>query len=234
MNSNAHGNNGEFDTEKGRVEYGPRTADPVSYQRLPSRVANPGPAGLFAFASTTFLLSLFNVNTRGIQTPNVIVGMAIFAGGLVQLLAGMWEFPRGNVFGATAFSMYGSFWMSYATIFIPSSGILDAYATDAELHNALGLYLMVWFMVTVMFILPVMRKKCCFYCPFINLGPCSPLPWNIRIHRKREGNKSRRRVWNHNWSGRILYWSQRVIGCGRERLYEGATRTFVVEMRMSS
>jgi len=162
MNSNAHGNNGEFDTEKGRVEYGPRTADPVSYQRLPSRVANPGPAGLFAFASTTFLLSLFNVNTRGIQTPNVIVGMAIFAGGLVQLLAGMWEFPRGNVFGATAFSMYGSFWMSYATIFIPSSGILDAYATDAELHNALGLYLMVWFMVTVMFILPVMRKNVAF------------------------------------------------------------------------
>jgi hypothetical protein len=27
--------------------------------------------------------------------------MAIFTGGLVQLLAGMWEFPRGNVFGAT-------------------------------------------------------------------------------------------------------------------------------------
>lgn len=25
--------------------------------------------------------------------------MALFCGGLVQLLAGMWEFPRGNVFG---------------------------------------------------------------------------------------------------------------------------------------
>jgi GPR1/FUN34/yaaH family len=44
---------------------------------------------------------LYNVNTRGIHTPNVIVGMAIFTGGLLQFIAGMWEFPRGNVFGAT-------------------------------------------------------------------------------------------------------------------------------------
>jgi succinate-acetate transporter protein len=27
--------------------------------------------------------------------------MAIFCGGLAQLLAGMWEFPKGNAFGAT-------------------------------------------------------------------------------------------------------------------------------------
>ena len=58
-------------------------------------------SGIFSFAATTFLLSMFNVNTRGIQTPNVVVGMAIFAGGLLQFIAGMWEFPRGNVFGAT-------------------------------------------------------------------------------------------------------------------------------------
>ena len=44
---------------------------------------------------------MYNVNTRGIHTPNVVVGMAIFTGGLLQFIAGMWEFPRGNVFGAT-------------------------------------------------------------------------------------------------------------------------------------
>jgi succinate-acetate transporter protein len=33
--------------------------------------------------------------------------MAIFCGGLVQLLAGMWEFAVGNTFGATGqFSIY--------------------------------------------------------------------------------------------------------------------------------
>ena len=47
------------------------------------------------------MLSLFNLHTRGINAPNVVVGMAIFCGGLAQLLAGMWEFPKGNTFGAT-------------------------------------------------------------------------------------------------------------------------------------
>jgi len=136
--------------------------DPVSYTPRPSRIANPGPAGLFSFASTTFILNMFNVNTRGVHTPNVVVGMAIFGGGLVQLLAGLWEFPRGNVFGATAFTSYGAFWMSYATIFIPSSGVIAAYADPQEFNNAVGIYLMTWFMVTVMFMLPVLRRNIAF------------------------------------------------------------------------
>ena len=36
----------------------------------------------------------------------------MFYGGLTQLLAGMWEFRNRNVFGATAFSTYGGFWLS--------------------------------------------------------------------------------------------------------------------------
>jgi hypothetical protein len=56
-------------------------------------------SGLFSFASTTMILSLYNLQTRGIHTPNVVVGMAVFCGGLAQLLAGMWEFPRNNAFG---------------------------------------------------------------------------------------------------------------------------------------
>jgi uncharacterized protein len=58
-------------------------------------------SGLFSFASSTLILSLYNVGARGISTPNVIVGMALFVGGLAQLLAGMWEFATGNTFGAS-------------------------------------------------------------------------------------------------------------------------------------
>ncbi|KAJ7622272.1 Gpr1 family protein [Roridomyces roridus] len=118
-----------------------------------SGIANPAPMGLFAFASTTFMLSMYNVSTRGITHSNVVVGMAIFAGGLTQFIAGMWEFPRGNVFGATAFSSYGAFWMSYAAIFIPSSGIM------AALIHAFGIYLASWMMVTFFFLLAVIRRN---------------------------------------------------------------------------
>jgi len=40
--------------------------------------------------------------------------------------------------------------MSYATIFIPSSGIISAYADPLEFQSAVGIYLITWFMVTVM------------------------------------------------------------------------------------
>jgi hypothetical protein len=46
------------------------------------------------------MLSLYNLQTRSIVLPNVVVGMALFTGGLAQLLAGMWEFPNNNTFGA--------------------------------------------------------------------------------------------------------------------------------------
>ena len=42
--------------------------------------------------------------------------------------------------------------MSYATILIPSSGILESYTSTPggaeELGNALGIYLITWFMFT--------------------------------------------------------------------------------------
>jgi len=126
-------------------------------------MANPAPIGLFSFAGTTFLLSLFLLHTRGIQAPNVVIGMALFGGGLAQFLCGMWEIPNGNVFGATAFSSYGAFWMSYATIFIPGSGVMASFGDNMdEFNQAFGLYLMVWFVITVLFILPVIRKNVAF------------------------------------------------------------------------
>ena len=41
------------------------------------------------------------MQTSSVTEPNVVVGMALFTGGLAQLLAGMWEFACGNTFGAT-------------------------------------------------------------------------------------------------------------------------------------
>ena len=44
--------------------------------------------------------------------------------------------------------MYGGFWMSYATIFLPNSGVVAAYDSADELNSALGIYLFTWFIVT--------------------------------------------------------------------------------------
>jgi len=74
-------------------------------------VADPAPLGLAAFALTTFLLSVVNAGWAKSSTGFDWWGYAIAYGGLVQLLAGMWEFRNKNVFGATAFSTYGGFWI---------------------------------------------------------------------------------------------------------------------------
>jgi uncharacterized protein len=68
--------------------------------------------------------------------------VALAYGGLAQFCAGMWEFACGNTFGALAFTSYGAFWISFATLFIPFFGIAAAYDADpSEFTNALGHYL---------------------------------------------------------------------------------------------
>jgi succinate-acetate transporter protein len=73
------------------------------------------------------------------------MGLAMFYGGLVQLLAGMWEFKTGNTFGALAFSSYGGFWMSFAALSVKAFGFTSGYAAGStDLKNCLGIYLFSW------------------------------------------------------------------------------------------
>ncbi len=86
-------------------------ADTVPSTASPA-IANPAPLGLCAFALTTFVLSA--ANAKLMTGAEVVIGLALFYGGLAQVLAGMWEFKTGNTFGATAFTSYGAFWMAVA------------------------------------------------------------------------------------------------------------------------
>jgi succinate-acetate transporter protein len=130
-------------------------AFPVFHRRF----ANPAPLGLLAFGATTFVLSMINVNTRGVNKNNIVLGMALFYGGLCQLLAGMWEFAAGNTFGATAFSSYGGFWLAYGCFYIPQFQVLATYTTKHELDSALGIFLSAWFIVTFIFFVASLRSS---------------------------------------------------------------------------
>jgi uncharacterized protein len=77
-------------------------------------VADPAPLGFAAFAVTIFLLSAANAGWMRSASGDVWLSYAFSYGGLVLLLAGMWEFRNRNVFGATAFSTYGGFWIGLA------------------------------------------------------------------------------------------------------------------------
>src|SRR5213083_1147189 len=114
-------------------------ARPTLIEAIPA--ADPAPLGLAAFALTTFVLSGHNASF----IPDVAwIGLALFYGGLVQLLAGMWEFRNRNVFGSTAFSTYGGFWMSlgvFVTLVLLSKNVAAA-VTGTGLLNALAWFLL--------------------------------------------------------------------------------------------
>jgi len=138
------------------------------------KFANPAPLGLSAFALTTFVLSLINVNTRNLTEPNIVVALAFGYGGLVQLLAGMWEMAVGNTFGATALSSYGGFWLSFAIVLTPGGfEIVSAYGgPDAgveDFNNAFGLFLMGWFIFTTMLLICTLRSTVAFFLLFFFL-----------------------------------------------------------------
>lgn len=109
-----------------------------------SHFADPGPLGLAGFAATTFFLSVINTNMLGASVQAIVFGLAFFYGGIAQLLAGMWEFAKGNTFGAVAFSSYGAFWLSFWWMLTH----LPASAKPNDLLHGVGLYLLCWAIFT--------------------------------------------------------------------------------------
>ncbi|RQM08822.1 hypothetical protein DH86_00002982 [Scytalidium sp. 3C] len=138
------------------------------------KIANPAPLGLSAFALTTFVLSLINIKTRHLTEPNIVVALAYGYGGLVQLLAGMWEMAVGNTFGATALSSYGGFWIAFAIVLTPGGfNIEAAYTGDTagvnDFTNAFGLFLMGWFIFTFILLICTLRSTVAFFLLFFFL-----------------------------------------------------------------
>ena len=128
----------------------PSTAErPVASSWSP---ANPAPLGLAAFAMTTFVLSMFNANLVNEKGVPVVLGLALVYGGIVQILAGMWEFRTGNTFGAVAFSSFGAFWISFWALQV-------FYAKDigGNVGHSVGVYLWAWAIFTAYMTVAALR-----------------------------------------------------------------------------
>src|SRR5215210_2132204 len=140
----------------------PDTNDPTAGRIAISRemaseqvrlIADPAPLGLGAFALTTFLLSLANAGVMPAEAEPIVFGVALAYGGIAQILAGMWEFRKSNVFGATVFTSYGAFWLSfwaYVTFYAPE--------VPTELRGtAAGWFLISWGIFTTLMLVAALR-----------------------------------------------------------------------------
>ena len=133
-----------------------RTVQPATVPAPVTGIADPAPLGLAAFALTTVLLSAKNAGWMTHATGSAWLGFAFAYGGLAQFAAGMWEFRRGNTFGATAFGTFGSFWIGLALwvelVANPAVAAIrpaTAAATVASLNHDLGWITLAFAIVTL-------------------------------------------------------------------------------------
>jgi succinate-acetate transporter protein len=134
-------------------------ADPASH------IADPGPLGLAGFAATTFVLSLVNSGVVPKSVEPVVLPLALFYGGLAQLLAGMWEFRKNNTFGATAFGTYGAFWLAFAFYVWQFSSKIP----ETEASTATGIFLLVFTIFTAYMAIASLRTTVALVAVFVLL-----------------------------------------------------------------
>jgi succinate-acetate transporter protein len=149
---------------QGRQPESPIPHDAAPATQPGSHIADPAPLGLAAFALTTFVLSF--VNTGIFKVEPVVFGLALAYGGGAQLLAGMWEFAKGNTFGATAFSSFGAFWISFWYL----TGHTDLGTSSAsDVSNSLGLFLLAWGIFTLYMTIGAARVSAAVFAVFVLL-----------------------------------------------------------------
>lgn len=115
--------------------------------------SNPAPLGLLGFGMTTVLLNLHNAGLY--ELNSMIIGMGIFVGGIAQIIAGIQEWKKNNTFGATAFTAYGSFWISLVTIWLlPRTAFGEGLESD---EVSMGWYLLMWGIFTAFMFVGTLR-----------------------------------------------------------------------------
>ncbi|CAF3511939.1 unnamed protein product [Rotaria socialis] len=122
---------------------------------------NASPLGLCAFALTTFVVSMY---LAGATVPvgasmGVVMGAALFYGGVVQILGGYLEYREGNNFGALTFCSYGAFWLSFASLDVAAFNFLVGYKDPEVLSNAFGVFFLGWTIFTALMFLSSLRTN---------------------------------------------------------------------------
>ena len=109
---------------------------------------NPAPLGLAGFGLTTILLSLVNAGVLPGTGQSVVLPLALFFGGLIQLIAGVMEYREGNTFGTTVFTSYGAFWIWFGSMVILANvGALNMKGAN----STIGTCLLLWALLTAGF-----------------------------------------------------------------------------------
>ncbi|MDO8610727.1 MAG: acetate uptake transporter [bacterium] len=115
------------------------------------KVANASSLGSLGFGMTTILYSIVGAGFFSINT--MLISMAIFLGGVTQIIAGLLEYKKGNTFGYVSYTMFGLFWFTSASMTLMPFFV--------QIHGAnsmfMGLFYLLWTVFTVMLYLQTLK-----------------------------------------------------------------------------
>ncbi len=110
-------------------------------------VADPTTLGLFGLAIVTLVASSQKLGlTDGLS---FVLPWAIFLGGMAQIIASIFDFKHNNLFGATAFSAYGLFWIGMAMSWLIKLGCFGETLASTVDPRQLGFMFLGYMVLTI-------------------------------------------------------------------------------------
>jgi uncharacterized protein len=121
-------------------------AGPALQAPAPARavMANPAPWAVTAFATTSFMLGMYQTHILNNAGIPIVLPAAFFFGGLVQIIVAIMEFSRGNLFAGAVFGTYGPFWVIVAAF----DTLYAASVPTVQANDANSLLLAVFAVIT--------------------------------------------------------------------------------------
>jgi uncharacterized protein len=112
-------------------------------------MANPAPWAVTAFATTSFMLGMYQTNLLNNAGVSIVLPAAFFFGGLVQIIVAVLEFSRGNLFGGAVFGTYGPFWVIFGAFETLYASSVPAVQLDDAISLLLAVFAVITFYLSV-------------------------------------------------------------------------------------
>jgi hypothetical protein len=131
----------------------PDRVEPSARPQPVSTLADPGAWAVTAFATTSFMLGMYNAHLISAGGLPIVFPVAFFFGGFIQIIVGVLEVLRGNVFGAVVFGTYGPFWVIYGAI----QTLYGSSIAASSINSSVALFLAMFAVLTFYFFIASLR-----------------------------------------------------------------------------
>ncbi|MBN2110449.1 MAG: acetate uptake transporter [Methanosarcinaceae archaeon] len=115
---------------------------------------SPAAVGFYGLGFAASFAGLLNMGM--IPDALMVIAMAIMLGGIAEVIAGLQLWRKGDTFGASAFTIFGLWWLGFSYINLAPAGLFDA--TMAAASNAsMGYFTLLWGIIAILLTIATLK-----------------------------------------------------------------------------